>query len=103
MWLSIQGLVEVAWCLTRIPSSYYGAPWRRPQPSQCAAGSSADGGSAADYSGVQDAAASSDDDFLGQAVEQQGRVPWGGKKIDWAPPELGFIVGVEKLTSYGGL
>ena len=32
----------------------------------------------------------------------QRRAPWGGKKIDWAPPNLGFIVGIEKPTSYGG-
>ena len=37
------------------------------------------------------------------AAEEQRRVPWGGNKIDWAPPKLGFIVGVERPTSYGGV
>ena len=50
MWVSLRGLVEVAWCLSRIPSGYYGAPRRPHRPSQDAAGSSADGGSAANYS-----------------------------------------------------
>ena len=29
--MSLGGLVEVAWCLSRNPSNYYGAPWRQPQ------------------------------------------------------------------------
>ena len=53
-------------------------------------------------SGASAAGSSDAVDPLVEAVEEQRRVPWGGKKIDWAPPKLGFIVGVEKPTSYGG-
>ena len=27
--MSLGGLVEVAWCLSRNPSNYYGAPWKQ--------------------------------------------------------------------------
>ena len=57
--------------------------------------------SATGSSDAGEAAASSGDavDPLIVACEDQRRVPWGGKKIDWAPTELRFIVGIAKPTS----
>ena len=103
----------MAWCLSRIPSSQYGAPWNLARlwvPHQPAAppaehllmGRQANAEAPTDEAPAEAPAEAPTDDALVQAIEEQRRVPWGGKKIDWAPPKLGFIVGVEKPTSYGG-
>ena len=93
----------MAWCLSRVPSSYYGATWRLyvPRPPAEAPAEHLLCKGPPDEA-LAEAPAEQPDDALVQALEEQRRVPWGGKKIDWAPPEIGFIVGVETPTSYWG-
>ena len=116
MWVSSRGMVEVVWCLLRIPSNYYGAPWRHAHPPDGPppqhildeglekeqlkqklkevegfwAETLLERISAAGSSDAGEAAASSGDavDPLRAACDDQRRVPWGGNKIDWAPTKL---------------
>ena len=116
MWVSLGGIVAVTWCLFRIPSNHYGAPWRHAHPPDGPPPQHIlDEGlekeqlkqklkevegfwvetlleriSAAGSSDAGEAAASSGDavDPLLVACDDQRRVPWGGKKIDWAPTKL---------------
>ena len=102
--MSLGGLVEVAWCLSRIPSNYYGAPWNLARlwvPHQPAA-------PPAEHllMGRQANAEAPTDEAPAEALAEaptllQRRVPWGGKKIDWAPPKLGFIVELRSLLPMG--
>ena len=89
----------MAWCLSRSPSDYYGAQWRLQVPRQPA---EAPAEHLLCKGPPDEAPAEQPDDALVEALEERRRVPWGGKKIDWAPQKLGFIVGVEKPTSYRG-
>ena len=116
-------MVEVAWCLPRIPSNYYGAPWRHAHPPDGPppqhildyglekdqfkqklkeldkekkevegfwVATLLERIEAVGSSGAGEAAASSGDavDPLLVACDDQRRVPWGGRKVDWAPTKL---------------